>query len=161
MRNIFLVCVFGLQSISAIAAERQVYVTAATAKVKADAKPAAAEVFTVSRGDELTLVSESGNWMEIKKGESKGWISKLFVSAQKPIGKNEVLKQEAVTDEKLSRKRSADYSVSAATRGLSASERNAKGEQFRSNQQALEKLEKDQASPAEVEKFEQQAKPGN
>lgn len=135
---------------------KKLYVTAATAKLKAEAKAGSTDVVAIARGQELDVVAEQGPWYQVKSGEHTGWVSKLFVSPQKPIGQNEMLKESAVTDEKMSRKRASGYAVSAATRGLAASGRT-RGEQFRSNQQALDQLEKNKVKPGELEKFEAEA----
>ncbi len=138
---------------------KKIYVTAATAKLKVEAKAGAADVVVLTRGKELEVVSEQGPWYQVKSDAQAGWVSKLFVSTQKPIGQNEMLKESAVTDEKMSRKRASGYAVSAATRGLAASSRT-RGEQFRSNHQALEQLEKNQVKPEEIEKFDAEAQLG-
>ena len=153
-----LILIYGY-SFSVSASDKTVFVTSANAKIKLEANTGSADVISVARGDELTVISESGNWIQIKKGETTGWITKLFVGKQKPIGKNEILKESKVSEEKLARKRTSDYSVSAATRGLSAGERNSRGEKFRSNDKALETLEKNQPKENEVEKFDDNSKP--
>jgi len=135
-----------------------VYVTAANAKLKTEAKAGSADVSQVDRGTQLSVLSESGSWYQVSQGAKTGWISKLFVSNSKPIGQNDLLKENAVTDEQMSRKRSSGYSVSAATRGLSATSRNQRGEQFRSNNQALDELEKKSLKPEEIIQFQDEAK---
>lgn len=137
-----------------------VFVTAANAKLKTEAKAGSADVIQVERGTQLSVLTESGSWYQVSQGAKTGWISKLFVSTTKPIGQNDLLKENAVTDEQMSRKRSSGYSVSAATRGLSATSRNQRGEKFRSNNQALDELEKKSLKPEEILQFQDEAKNG-
>lgn len=136
----------------------KVYVTAATAKLKASKEAGAEDLHIVKRGEELAVKGLEGNWYQVEVAGKSGWISKLFVNTNKPIGQSDLMKDDSVTNEKMSRKRTSEYSVSAATRGLSAGSRQGKGrEQFRSNQQALEKLEANQVKPEEVKAFEKES----
>lgn len=155
-----LISIFLLSSILGQTAEAQakkVYVTAASAKLKAEAKAGAADVGAITRGTELTVKTEQGPWLEVTDGKASGWISKLFISPTKPIGQAELLKDSKVTDEQMSRKRASGYSVSAATRGLSATSRN-RNEKFRSNNKALEELEAKSVNDQVIEGFQTEAK---
>lgn len=152
----FLITAF---SLGVFAQGKVVYVTAATAKLKAEGKAGAADVGAVARGTELQVKTEQGPWLEVSNGKTQGWISRLFVSPTKPIGQAELLKDSKVTEEQMSRKRASGYSVSAATRGLSATSRN-RNEKFRSNNKALEELEAKAANEQQIEKFQMEAQGG-
>lgn len=154
-------CELPLRATAADGPTKQVYVTSATAKLKSASQMSASDVATVKRGDGLQVLSEAGSFYEVDFNGTKGFVSKLFVSPNKPIGQNDLLKEKSVTDEKMSRKRAGSYSVSAATRGLSATDRNHGREQFRSNKQALEKVEAQTLKDAEIEKFQKDAKIGS
>lgn len=135
----------------------EVYVQAASAKLKVEAKAGSADVHTVSRGATLKVLSAQGSWYQVEVDGKKGWISKLFTSPNKPVGQAEVFQTEEVSKEKVSRKRSSNYSVTAATRGLSAGGRQGGGrEQFRSNDQELERMEGQKVDPKILEQFEKE-----
>ena len=131
------------------------YVQVANAKLKTEPKLAAQDVATLGRGDEVKVLNTQGPWYEVQFKESKGWISKLFVNKTKPIGQADLLANPADSEAKTSRKRSANYAVSAATRGLTASDRVRDGKElFRSDKKAVEDLEKLEVPEGQVENFQ-------
>lgn len=135
-----------------------VYVQAATAKMKSEAKAGSEDILTLNRGDQLEVLETKGSWIKVQSSGKTGWISKLFTSSNRPVGQAEVFKNEEVSKEKISRKRSSNYSVTAATRGLSAGGRQGAGrEKYRSNDQELQRIEGQNIDPKKIENFEKEA----
>ena len=123
-------------------ASEKLYVHSAKAKIKTDKKMSAPDVAQVKRGEALNLVKAEGMWFQVTYKGKPGYISKLFVKKQKPIGQAALFKEAALTKEKSSRKRSSDYAVSGATRGLTANNRvRGQREQYRSDYQTLQDVE--------------------
>jgi len=67
------------------------YVRSEDASLKASADADAAEVATLARGTELTVVSRDGSWVQVQAGGKSGWIHKLKVSSDKPDSGSSVL----------------------------------------------------------------------
>lgn len=136
-----------------------VYVQAATAKLKAEAKVEAKDLAKLKRGDSLQILEAQGNWYKVQFNFTTGWVSKLFVSPSKPVTQSELVQSNDVSPEKTSRKRSSSYAVSAATRGLSAGSRSRDNNQkYRSNDQALEELEKNEIDEKSLQQFQKEGK---
>lgn len=151
--------VFALVSIlinSAVAADlAPIYVQSVTAKINAEKKIGSENLAIVKRGQALVVLEVAGDWYKVKYNKNEGWISKLFVSKQKPVGIADISQNEKISPEKLSRKRSNNYSTSAAARGISVSERGrGNTEKYRSNPQAVEQIESEIIDPGELKKFE-------
>lgn len=152
-----LLCFFFSGALALAQNPAEIYVQAASAKLKVEAKAGSADVLSVSRGESLKVLQVQGSWYQVEVQGKKGWISKLFTSPNKPVGQAEVFQTEEVSKEKVSRKRSSNYSVTAATRGLSAGGRQGAGrEQFRSNDQELQRLEGQKVDPKVLEQFEKE-----
>ncbi len=129
------------------------YIQAAKADLKADPKMDSRSITTLKRGDQLTIEKKEGIWNFVKVGGKAGWISKLFVSATKPVGAAELSQSSSESVEKSSRRRSSSYAVSAATRGLTAEGRSGNREANPSDYDALGKMEKDVPSDAKLDSF--------
>ena len=138
-----------------------VYIQSKSTQLKSLPQNSAPMVTEVMRGDELTVIKKEGIWLQVKTSNNQeGYVPKVLTSTVKPIGQTQLLKDTAVLDTKAksSRRRTTDYAVSAATRGLSAGERHRPGEEsFRSNRKAVEVLEKIKISPEKVKKFREEA----
>ena len=135
------------------------YVQAAKAKLKAEPKMDAKNLADLKRGDSLTVLQKQEIWFQVSYGAGKesktGWISKLFVNAHKPVGAADLsndVKEESV--EKSSRKRAANYAVSASTRGLSEERVREGREQYEADFQGLEKVDAARVPAAELDKFQ-------
>ena len=134
---------------------KTLYIQAATAKLKSEAKVGSKDVAKLIRGDSLQVLEIQEGWYKVRFNSETGWISKLFVSPTKPMNQSELIQSNDVSPEKTSRKRSSAYAVSAATRGLSAGSRGRDNQQkYRSNDQALEKLEKNMVDEGALEQFQ-------
>lgn len=92
--------------------------------VQADLKEApqmnAKSVQQLKRGDPVLAIGKKDFWVEIKKGNSSGWISKIFLTDHAPVGNADLGKDLNTTMEKTSRQRSSSFAVQAATRGFTA-----------------------------------------
>lgn len=130
------------------------YVQSLKVSLKAEPSMTATETATLQRGDEVTVLETQGAWLKVQKGPATGWVSKLFVNKNKPVGAA-ALAQEAPTSEaKTSRRRESSYSVSASTRGLLPIERSRSGrEAYRSDNEALDAVDHVAPTPNEVQQF--------
>ena len=134
-----------------------VFLQSQSTPLKENPKTEAAVINQLKRGDELRVLKKEGLWVQVKtKSNHVGWVPKIFTSGVKPMSQSQLLKDTANLDSsaKTSRKRTTDYAVSAATRGLASTSKHRPGDElFRSNRQAVEELEKLNVSPERVEKF--------
>lgn len=138
----------------ASAGAETLYVHSQKIALKAEPNSNSADVETVVRGDELTQIEIKGIWLRVQKGEKTGWVSKLFVNKNKPIGAANLATEIPASEAKTSRRRESSYSVSASSRGLMPVERSRLGrEEYRSDMRALENIEKSVYLPADVEGF--------
>ena len=164
MKPIILTLVFSLvflNCFSAFAGESTiVYIQAQTTQLKSEPKSAAIVLAALKRGDEIAVLKADGQWLQVKTAKNiEGWVPKILTSSVKPLGQAQLLKDTANLDSnaKTSRRRTSDYAVSAATRGLSAGERRRPGdESFRSNRKAVDELEKIQITPEQTKKFKEE-----
>lgn len=135
------------------------YVQAASAKLKSGPSMSAPDLATLNRGTIVFPGKTQGVWVEVTANNKTGWVSKLFISKTKPVGEAELMKNPSETDSKVSRKRSSDFAVSAATRGLQSNDRVRDGrELYRSNTQAVENLDKLNIPDQQMQKFEDAGK---
>jgi hypothetical protein len=139
-----------------------IYVQAAKASLKGEAKSTAPATAELSRGAPLNVLEKNGNWLKVETAGKVGWIPKLFTSTHPPIGQADLAGNEKVNAEKASRKRPGQQSVAASARGLMENQRSRQGrEQYRLNFQAVDKVEKKAIDPAEAEKFNQETSGNN
>ncbi|MFZ9596596.1 MAG: SH3 domain-containing protein [Bdellovibrionia bacterium] len=121
----------------------QLYVQPVHAELKQDPQFNAKKVMDLKRGNLLQVIKKEGNWVQVRFNQKSGWVSKLFLNSQKPLKEAE-LNQELARDENLakaSRRRASSYTVSAATRGLTSSNRTRNGrEKYPSDFSGVEKL---------------------
>ena len=164
--KLFAICLaVGITSFLSVAlsqdSSKQIYVQAVQTHLRQTPQMNAKSVSQLKRGQKLEVVSKKGIWFEVQVGSQKGWVSKLFISTHPPVGHAEL--HQGVKDDlaKASRRRSSSYAVSASTRGLDASARVRDGrELYRSDFDALEKIEKINVSSTDLEKFANAAKLG-
>lgn len=139
-----------------------IFVQSQSTQLRKDPLATSASLMDLKRGDELILLKKEGMWLQVKtSNQTEGWVPKILTSTVKPLGQAQLLKDTANidTNAKTSRRRTTDYAVSAATRGLSAGERHRPGdENFRSNRNAVEELEKVQITPQQIKNFKAEAK---
>lgn len=140
-----------------IADDTTVYLQSKVSQLKKEANNASANIVEVHRGDTFKILKTEGLWLQVEFNKNVGWISKILTSKSKPIGEADLLKDygNSQSKEKSARKRSSEYAVSAATRGLTATERNRNNiNKSRSNREALKDLDEDaKVSPDEVDEF--------
>ena len=145
------------QAPGAWAAGEKVYVQAADAALRAQPSMSAPKSGSVERGEELVVLRKEGLWYEVRRGgDPAGWIPRLFVSATRPVGHATLAKalDESVSLEKASRKRTSDYTVSAATRGLLTEGRTRTGrETYAADFDALERIEKREIDQNALDNF--------
>jgi hypothetical protein len=142
-------------SITSSAEEQSVYVKAKSIQLKKEPNNSADSLIELVRGDKLKVLTTQGLWLQVESKEKVGWISKVFTSDIKPVGQTELLNDSKVNSAaKTSRRRSNEYAVSAAARGLTATERNRNSvNKQRSNRQAVSDLEKIKVEDKEVDQF--------
>lgn len=164
LANIFAATCLLLTCPAAVLAE-SVYVQSAKAQLKAQARMDAADVAPLARGDELEVLGKEGIWFQtrITGGPARGktgWVSKLFVSNQRPIGYNTLLTDVQEDLSKSSRRRTSSYDVSAAARGLTAvNTRSREGQgKYRPDFYTLELIEKQQPTPQQLAEFQARGK---
>lgn len=156
--------IFGLfLSTRLLAAEpTNVFVQSQNTQLRQEPSASSSSLMDLKRGDELQVLKKEGMWLQVKaNNQTEGWVPKILTSTVKPLGQAQLLKDTAKIDSnaKTSRRRTTDYAVSAATRGLSASERHRPGdESFRSNRKAVDELEKVQITPQQIKNFKDEAK---
>jgi hypothetical protein len=159
--RVLLVVVIGaliLNTESAQTAEQILFVQAKTTQLKKDPNNTSENLTEVKRGDELKVVATQGMWLQVESKAKVGWISKILTSPIKPVGQAELLNDTKVnSDAKTSRRRSNEYAVSAAARGLTATERNRNSvNKQRSNRQAVADLDKVKLDDKEVDDFKKE-----
>lgn len=144
-------------SITSIADGDKVFVQSKTTSLKKDPKMDSPVVINVNRGDELKIIKSEGMWLFVESNKNQGWISKILTSKTKPIGQADLLNDygSSMSKEKSARKRTSEYAVSAATRGLAATERNRSSlNKARSNREALKNLDElSKTNNEEIEGF--------
>lgn len=145
-------------SAKSFADQKNVFVKAKSIQLKKDANNASESVAELSRGTELKVLATQGLWLQVELQNKVGWISKVFTSDIKPVGQAELLNDTKVnSDAKSSRRRSNEYAVSAAARGLTATERNRNSvNKQRSNRQAVADLDKVKVEDKEVDTFKKE-----
>ncbi|MEO5971456.1 MAG: hypothetical protein ABIQ95_16140 [Bdellovibrionia bacterium] len=139
----------------------RVYVQSVKADLKVEPQLNASSVLSLKRGAELLVIKKEGSWFNVSAAGKTGWISKLFVNSNRPVGEAE-LASELSNDKNLAkaaRRRSASYSVSASTRGLTGGSRVREGrEKYPSDYDAVDKIDKSKISEKDVKKFQEDGK---
>lgn len=158
----FFICIFLINYPVANAADPTlVYLQSQTSQLKKEPQAQAPSLQELKRGDELNVIKKEGIWLLVKtSSNTEGWIPKILTSSVKPLGQAQLLKDTEKLDSnaKTSRRRTTDYAVSAATRGLASGERHRPGEEsFRSNRLAVDEMEKNiKVTPDKVKQFKQE-----
>ncbi len=162
IRWTLIVSSFSLLTSTLFAADpSSVFVQSQTTQLKKAPDGKAESAGDLKRGDELKIIKKEGIWLQVKTASNtEGWIPKILTSNVKPLGQAQLLNDTSKLDSnaKTSRRRTTDYAVSAATRGLAASERHRPGdENFRSNRKAVEDLEKLKVTSEQLKNFKNAA----
>ena len=154
----FILTLFLLAS-PAFGAEETRWVQAVKADLMKGPTQSAEKITTLNRGDEVVVLESQGLWSKVRAGKHTGWVSKIFLSLTKPVGQADLQKEVPASLEKASRRRPPSYTVNAAARGLAEDESTGNGaDGYKADYKALKKVEERKVSPAEVEKFRDNAK---
>ncbi len=138
---------------------QNLFVQSVKAELRATPSNSSPSQATLSRGTEVQVLKTQGPWTEVKAGGKTGWCLKLFLSPHKPIGAAALEKELAPSVEKSTRRRSSSYSSAASARGLMSDERTRTGrEKYRSDYEAVDKINQEKVSDEAVEKFNNEAK---
>jgi uncharacterized protein YgiM (DUF1202 family) len=133
------------------------YVQSVKAALKEGPQAGAKDLAELPRGEAVEVSEKQGLWYAVTVNGKKGWVNRLTVSATKPVGKAELQqKLETVSLEKSSRKRpSGSADTVASTRAVLASGERKRGEQeqYNSDFEAVDQMEKSKIKTDDVEKF--------
>lgn len=139
---------------------QNMFVQSVKAELRATPSNASESRATLARGTEVKVLATQGAWSEVEAGGKKGWCLKLFLSPHKPVGAAALEKELAPSVEKSTRRRASSYSTAASARGLMSDERTRQGrEKYRSDYEAVDKLNQEKLPDEAVEKFNEEAKP--
>ncbi len=143
----------------AFAGDETRYVQSVKADLLREPNAQAVKVGTMKRGDAVTVVETTGMWSKVRFGKANGWVSRIFLSANKPVGQADLQKEVPTSLEKASRRRPPSYSVNAAARGLAEDKNTGAGaDGYKADYSALKKVEERKVKPDELEKFRDTAK---
>jgi len=157
MKPAILMLLLCLPVSNGVAAETM-YVQAQKAGVLAEAKSGAVVVTELARGASVSVLEKSGLWYKVQVENKQGFISRLFLSPNKPVGAAELAKANEVSLEKANRRRSSSFAATASTRGLQADERVRQGrEMYQADFRALQKVEKYEIPADRLQLFRKQA----
>lgn len=135
------------------------FIQSLKAQVKAEPSTDSKTLVELKRGDSVKFLAAQDLWYQIETGKEKGWVSRLFVGVNMPVGAANLNKDVKTDLAKASRKRSSSYTVSAAARGLAASERLREGrEEFQADFEGLNSVEQEIIVNEELDNFESSAK---
>lgn len=138
---------------SAVAADT-VYVVSAKAKVFATPAFDAAVVIVANKGETLTVLEKSDQWLKVTSQQHTGWISTLVVGDKPPAAKVTVIREIAPDAPKEDvRRRTSSSASAAAARGLRQDDRARANESNQANYPAVEKMEAVKVDEKEVESF--------
>lgn len=132
--------IFFIYSLVALGSETY-YVQSTKTSLRSLPKSSSELLLTLPRGTELEVLSKEGLWYKVSAQGKTGWTCRLFIAPHKPVGKAEL---ENIPEEleKMSRRRTSSYTVTAATRGGFESARiRGSRELYKSNFIELEKIE--------------------
>ena len=130
------------------------YVQSSKAKIFSSPSFQGQLVVTANKGDSLTPLETSGQWVKISYQQHTGWISSLLVNSKPPQEKITVIKDQDSDAQKDDVRRRASSSASAAAaRGLRQDERARASDQSQTNYPAVEKMEATKINEKDVETF--------
>ncbi len=129
------------------------FVQSIKAKIVAEPRFGAAVIAEVERGEELTALEEQGRWYRVGLGGQQGWVSRFVLADHPPLDRVTVL--QGNEEEQLqgnARRRASTVTTAGAARGLTADERR-RADDKGANYYALQRLEKLELTPEEIEAF--------
>lgn len=109
-------------------------------------------VANLTKGMQVTVISQKSNWVEVKFNKVLGWVPSMLLAPTQPIAKQSVLEGLQSGNHAQARKRASIQATAAATRGLH-SERSRANTNENANYDALETVEKEIVNEQEVEQF--------
>jgi SH3-like domain-containing protein len=136
------------------------FVLTAVTMLKAKAETTAPTIAALKRGDEVTVLEETGIWAKVKpaKAGEMGWVLKAALATEKPVTQAE-LNQSTQRTEKMNRMRASARPVTMGVRGLTDTSRAREGrEQHRSDFEAVGKMENRQVDDKKLNDFRKAAK---
>ncbi len=152
-----LICAITLLCTAATAfAAGIVYVQSSKANIFSGASFQSQLIATANKGEPLTLLETSGQWVKVSYHEHTGWIALLLVGQQPPQDKITVIKgQDGGAQKDDARRRASAEASAAAARGLRQDERARASDQSQTNYPAVEKMEAGAVDEKAVETFMQ------
>lgn len=133
-----------------------VYVQSSKAKIFSNPSFQGQLVATANKGDALTLLETSDQWVKVSYQQHTGWIASLLVNRKPPQDKITVIKgQDGGAPQDDARRRASSSASAAAARGLRQDERARTSDQSQTNYPAVEKMERTQVNEKDVETFMQ------
>jgi hypothetical protein len=161
LRNSQLMILIATLSVGAALARDPLYVQSETAQLRTDANAQATALATLKRADKVDPLVDKGMWVQVTWNKQQGWIHRLFLSANPPIGQNALLEDTDETLQKSARKRAPAYSVAASARGLMADQRKRVGQdKYRADYEALEEMERRVPASTQMQAFRAEARLG-
>lgn len=131
-----------------------VYVQSSKAKIFTAPSFQSQLLITANKGDELTVLETSNQWVKVSYQKHTGWIASLLVNSKPPQDKITVIKEkDGNTPQDSARRRTSASASAAAARGLRQDERARASDQSRTDYPAVEKMEAGKASEKDVEDF--------
>lgn len=133
-----------------------VYVQAQRAKVMR-APAFAAEVLSVAQqGDAFALLGNQGAWAKIQLPQGEGWLPKLLLGSNPPIGEVRVLAKGTDSVQQEARRRASATTAVAAARGLRRDDRTRLGQETAEDHHALAHMEQFAVTPDDTLRFLQE-----
>ena len=96
------------------------FIKAQSASVLSEAKFGAETIASLSQGTEVQELEENKTWLKIKHENIEGWLPKMALSANPPLGQAGSLLDEAEDISQNARKRASATTTAGAGRGLLA-----------------------------------------
>jgi beta-barrel assembly-enhancing protease len=158
LRNSQLLLLVATLASGATLARDPLYVQSEQAQLRVEANAQSTSLATLKRAETVAPLNEKGMWVQVAWKNKQGWINRLFLSPNPPIGQNALLQDTDETLQKSARKRAPAYSVAASARGLMADERKRVGQdKYQADYEALEEMEKRAPAAADVQAFRAEA----
>ena len=100
------------------------------------------KLLQVKRGQSLIVLKTQDTWVQVKTGQTVGWLPGFLTSDHQVVSAEELAKSEALSKENIGRRRISNRTTTGGVRGLSAEGRAREGrEKFESDFGALKDME--------------------
>ena len=158
MRNSQLLLLVAIFSAGAALARDPLYVQSESAQLRSEENAQATSLASLNRTENVDPIADKGMWVQVKWKGKQGWINRLFLSSNPPLGQNALLEDTDETLQKSARKRAPAYSVAASARGLMTDERKRVGQdKYRADYEALAEMENRVPASSDVQAFRAEA----